>query len=159
VVNNSNIFFLMAQQPLLGPGPFFSSVIIFIETVRLLGRVIVRRKAATYTQGNTNRINAYTDIHTSSGIRTHDPSVQVSEDSSCLSPCGHCDRLAKPPVLFNNAIMSPYARNRLSSPTLGSVKTQPCLHFGTSLRRSGSRQNVTPEAFPPHAWTRLRSAS
>jgi hypothetical protein len=26
------------------------------------------------------------------GIRTHDPSVRVSEDSSCLRPCGHCDR-------------------------------------------------------------------
>jgi hypothetical protein len=28
----------------------------------------------------------------SSGIRTHDPSVRASEDSSCLGPRGHCDR-------------------------------------------------------------------
>jgi hypothetical protein len=27
------------------------------------------------------------------GIRTHDPSVRASEDSSCLRPRGHCDRL------------------------------------------------------------------
>jgi hypothetical protein len=45
-----------------------------------------RRKAATYTQNNTN-------IHASSGIQTHDPSVRAGEDSSCLRPHGHCDRV------------------------------------------------------------------
>jgi hypothetical protein len=34
----------------------------------------------------THRINAH------SRIRTHDPSVRASEDSSCLRPRGHCDR-------------------------------------------------------------------
>jgi cytidine deaminase len=29
-------------------------------------------------------------IHALSGIRTHDPSVRVSEDIACLRPCGHC---------------------------------------------------------------------
>jgi hypothetical protein len=33
-----------------------------------------------------------TEIRVSSGIRTHDHSVRASEDSSCLRPCGHCDR-------------------------------------------------------------------
>jgi hypothetical protein len=28
-----------------------------------------------------------------SGIRSHDPSVRTSEDSSCLRPLGHCDQL------------------------------------------------------------------
>jgi hypothetical protein len=50
-----------------------------------------RRKASTYAQGNTNRIDARR--HVFSGIRTHDPSVRATEDSSCLSPRGHCDRL------------------------------------------------------------------
>jgi hypothetical protein len=40
-----------------------------------------RRKAATYTQNNTN-----TDIHALSRIRTHDPSIRASEDSSCFRP-------------------------------------------------------------------------
>jgi hypothetical protein len=40
----------------------------------------------------THRINAHTDIHVLSGIRTHDPSIQASKDSSCLRPCGHCDQ-------------------------------------------------------------------
>jgi hypothetical protein len=40
-----------------------------------------------------HRINAHTHTHTPhihalSGIRTHDPSVQASEDSSCLRPLG-----------------------------------------------------------------------
>jgi hypothetical protein len=42
------------------------------------------------TQNNTNRINA--DMHALSGIRTHDPSVVVSKDSSCLRLRGQCDR-------------------------------------------------------------------
>jgi hypothetical protein len=51
------------------------------------------RKVATYTQNNIDyRIDAHnTDIHAVSGIRTHDPSVLLSEDSSCLRPRGHCD--------------------------------------------------------------------
>jgi hypothetical protein len=38
----------------------------------------------------THRTN--TDIHTSSGIRTHDPSVGADEDGSCLRPHDDCDR-------------------------------------------------------------------
>jgi hypothetical protein len=52
-----------------------------------------RRKAYTYIQNNTHKINAHnTDIHALSGIRTHDPSVRVNEDSSCLRLRGHHDR-------------------------------------------------------------------
>jgi hypothetical protein len=45
------------------------------------------RKAATYTQNNTN-----TDIHDLSGIRTQDHSVWASEHSSCMRPRSHCNR-------------------------------------------------------------------
>jgi hypothetical protein len=54
------------------------------------------------TQDNTNRINA--DIHALSGLQTHDPSVRVSEDISCLRPRGHCDR----PYTYHRALI-PYA--------------------------------------------------
>jgi hypothetical protein len=57
-------------SPLLRPGLFFSFIIFF---------TIHRR----YSQ---------TDIHALSGIRTDDPSVRTSEDSSCLRSRGHCDR-------------------------------------------------------------------
>jgi hypothetical protein len=40
-----------------------------------------------------DRYLTQTDIYALSGIRTHDPSVLASEDSSCFRPCGHCDRL------------------------------------------------------------------
>jgi hypothetical protein len=43
-----------------------------------------RRKAATYT----NTEYTQTDIHASSGIRTHSPSVWAGEDISCLRPHG-----------------------------------------------------------------------
>jgi hypothetical protein len=50
-----------------------------------------RRKAATYTRNNINTEQTHTYIHALNGIRTHDPSVRASEDSSCLRPRGHCD--------------------------------------------------------------------
>jgi hypothetical protein len=34
-------------------------------------------------------------IHALSGIRKRDPSVRASEDNSCLTPPGYCDRLIK----------------------------------------------------------------
>jgi hypothetical protein len=40
-----------------------------------------------------HRINAHNrDTHALSGIRNHDPSVRATEDSSCLRPCGYCER-------------------------------------------------------------------
>jgi hypothetical protein len=39
-----------------------------------------------------NREYIHTDIHASSGIRTHDPSVWAGKDGSWLTPRGHCER-------------------------------------------------------------------
>jgi hypothetical protein len=50
------------------------------------------RKAATYTQDNINTEYTHTNMHASSGIRTHDSSVWAGGDSSRLRPRGHCDR-------------------------------------------------------------------
>jgi hypothetical protein len=52
-----------------------------------------RRKAATYKQNNTNTEETHTDVDGSSGIRTHDPSVRVGEEVSCLRSLDRCDRL------------------------------------------------------------------
>jgi hypothetical protein len=51
-------------------------------------------KAATYTHRTAQTEYMHTDIHVSSGIRIHDHSVWMSEDSSCLRLCGHCDQQA-----------------------------------------------------------------
>jgi hypothetical protein len=40
-----------------------------------MDRGSARRNAATYTQGNTDTEKTHTDIHASSGFRTHDPIV------------------------------------------------------------------------------------
>jgi hypothetical protein len=59
----------------------------------LRGRVLSPSQGRyLHTEQHKHRINAYTDIHALSGIRTHDYSARASEDSSCLIPRGHCDR-------------------------------------------------------------------
>jgi hypothetical protein len=76
-------------SPLLGPDLFFSFVIIFTQTVGLLGRVISQSQGRYLkAEQHKHRINSYTDIPAFSGIRTHDPSFRDSEDSSyqCLLP-------------------------------------------------------------------------
>jgi hypothetical protein len=68
-------------SPLLGPGLFCSFIIIFTQTVGLLGRVISPWQGKLTQTQNKH-----------SGIRTDDPSVRASEDRSCLKLHGYCDR-------------------------------------------------------------------
>lgn len=78
----------------LGPGLFSSFIIIFIQSVRFLRRVIRPSQGRYLYMGQHKvRINSHTVIHALSEIRTHDPSFREKEDSSCLRPWGHCDRL------------------------------------------------------------------
>jgi hypothetical protein len=77
---------------LLDLGSFFSFVI-YTQSVGLLRRGISPSQGRyLLTEEHNHIINAYTNIYVLSGIRIHDPSVQASEDSSCLRPRGHCDR-------------------------------------------------------------------
>jgi hypothetical protein len=80
------------HSPLLCPGLFFSSVIFFIQSVGLLGRVI-NPSQGRYLHRTTQAQNKRTQgIHALSRIRTHDPTARASEYSSCLRPRGHCDQ-------------------------------------------------------------------
>jgi hypothetical protein len=81
----------MALELFVGPWPLFQFLDPIHSRQDSLDGGSAHRKAATYKQNNTNRINAHTDIHALSGFRTHEPSVRASEDSSCLRPRGHCD--------------------------------------------------------------------
>jgi hypothetical protein len=84
----------IALQPFVALWSFIQFVILFTQTVELLGRVISPSQGRyLHTGQHKHRINAHTDIRAFSGIRTHDPSIRVSKDSSCLRPRGHCDRL------------------------------------------------------------------
>jgi hypothetical protein len=81
-------------SPLLGPALFFSFIILFTQSLGLLGWVISSSQVRyLYTGQHRHTINTHTDIHAMNRIRTHDPRVQESENSSCLRPRGHCDRL------------------------------------------------------------------
>jgi len=66
---------------------FWNLWIYYEYLVRLLGRGISPTQGL-YLRRKTQQKNADTHIHASSGIRTHDPSVQVVEDSTCLRPRG-----------------------------------------------------------------------
>jgi hypothetical protein len=88
----TSVHLSMALKPFCWTLASFSVSWSYTQSVGLLGRGSARRKAATYTQNNTNRINTQR-FNALSGIRTHDLSVPESEDSSCLRRHGHCDRL------------------------------------------------------------------
>jgi hypothetical protein len=79
----------MALQPFVGPWPLLQFHNLFFYTV---GRTPWTSDQSVARPLPTHRINAHTDIHALSGIRTHDPSVRASEDSSCLRQGGHCVR-------------------------------------------------------------------
>jgi hypothetical protein len=54
---------------------------------------LVARPLPKHTTAQTQNKHIHTpNIHALSGIRTQDPSVRASEDSSCLRPLGYCDR-------------------------------------------------------------------
>jgi hypothetical protein len=66
----------------------------FSQTVGVLGRLISPSQGRYLNIGlqkQNKRIHT-PNIHVLCGIRTHDPSVRASEDSSCLRPRGYCDR-------------------------------------------------------------------
>jgi hypothetical protein len=94
---------------LLGPGRFFSFLIIYTQSVGLLGQGISpSQDLYLYTEQHKHRINAHnTDIHVLSRIRTNDPRVRVNEDSLCLRPRSHCDRQKSINILKNISI-EPY---------------------------------------------------
>jgi hypothetical protein len=93
----------------LCPGLFFSSIIIFTQSVGHFVRVISQSQGSyLHTGQHKHRINAHIDIRAFSGIRTHDPSVRASEDSSCLRPRGHRDRHFQYTPMGNSNILTHY---------------------------------------------------
>jgi hypothetical protein len=93
VVHYVSVFLSMALQSFVGPWPLFFSFLIFyaVGMTPWAGTQPFARPLAAHRTAQTQWMHR--DIHASSGIRTHDPSVWAGEDSSCLRPPGHCDRL------------------------------------------------------------------
>jgi hypothetical protein len=69
----------MALWPFVRPWRFFQFLNAIHSRQDSLNGGSAHRKAATYTQDSRNTEYAHTDIHALSGIRTHDPSLRVSE--------------------------------------------------------------------------------
>jgi hypothetical protein len=87
------LFFSMALPAVSGRRPLIHFRNRFSETVGLLERMISPSQGRCLTLTQNKRIHTPNN-HALSGIRTHDPSVRASEDSSCLRLRGYCDRLS-----------------------------------------------------------------
>jgi hypothetical protein len=69
------IYLSMALQPFVRPWPLFQFLDLLHCRWNSLDGGSGRHKAATCTQDSTNVEQTQTDIHASSAIQTHDPSV------------------------------------------------------------------------------------
>jgi hypothetical protein len=83
----------MPLQSFVEPWPLFQFPKTYTQSVGLLGRGISPSQGR-YPHTEQHKQNKRTHIQALSGILTHDPCVLASEDSSCLRPRGHCDRLS-----------------------------------------------------------------
>jgi hypothetical protein len=90
-----------------GPRPLIQFRNNFSRMVGLLGRVTSPSQSRyLHTGQHKHRINAHTPkVHALSGIRTHDPGVQASEDSSYLRPRVYCDRPPDITVMIKSTII------------------------------------------------------
>jgi hypothetical protein len=59
------------------------SFLIYTQSLGLLGQGISPSQGR-YLHKEQYKQNKHTDIHASSGIRTHDPSARAGEDGSCF---------------------------------------------------------------------------
>jgi hypothetical protein len=84
--------YIRVYGPLSDLGRFFGFLILYIVgRTPWTGDQSVTRPLPIHRTTQTH--NKCIVIHASSGIRIHDSRVRASEDSSCLRPCCHCDRL------------------------------------------------------------------
>jgi hypothetical protein len=78
-------------QLFVGPWTLFSFVFFFEQSAGLLGWVISPSQGRyPHTGQHKHRLNAHTNIHALSGIRTNDRIVWAREDSSCLRVRPEC---------------------------------------------------------------------
>jgi hypothetical protein len=89
ITRTISIYLSMPLQTSLDLGRFFSHLIFYIQSVGLLGRVISPSQGRYLHTDSANTDQTHADNHASSGILTHDPSVRVGEDSSCLRAGTH----------------------------------------------------------------------
>jgi hypothetical protein len=85
----------MALQLFVGPWPLihFRNLFYTDGMTHWTSDQPVKRPLPIHRTTQTQKKNAHnTDIYALSEIRTHNPNVRASEDSSCLRQRGYCDR-------------------------------------------------------------------
>jgi hypothetical protein len=84
---------IIRLQPFVEPWPLFQFLGPIYSRQDSLDGGSAFKGLYLHREQHKHRINARnTDIHFLSRVRTHDPSVRVSKDNSCLRPRGQCDR-------------------------------------------------------------------
>jgi hypothetical protein len=91
IVNLYLFVYQWLYSPFLDLGRFVS-VLIYTQSVGLVGRGISPSQGRYLHAEQHKQNKTHTDIHASSGIRTHDPSLREGKDGSCVRPRGHCGR-------------------------------------------------------------------
>jgi hypothetical protein len=121
---------LWLYRPFCWTSAAFSLSWSFTQSVGLLGRGISPSQGRYLHIGqHKHRINAHTDIHASSGIRTRDPSVWAGEDGSCLRPRSHRDR----PWRYIEQGLQFLRQGRLMEVSFFKILHQVQLWYGTLL--------------------------
>jgi hypothetical protein len=92
VAHNESVYVSMAVQPLWTLAVFQFLNLYTVGRTPWKGGQSVATPLPTMRKTQTEKM--HTDSHASSAIRTHDPTVRVGEDGSCLRRRGHCDRLS-----------------------------------------------------------------
>jgi hypothetical protein len=92
--NVLNGYLFLALHPLLDLEQFFIFLIFYtVGRAPWMGEQPLARSLPKHRTTQTQNKRIYTPIiHALSEIRTHDPSVRASGESSCLRIRGHCDR-------------------------------------------------------------------
>jgi hypothetical protein len=105
------IFFFTGSTAPVGPGPFFSFIIIFTDgrTPWASDQLVARPLPKYRTTQTQNKHIRPPNIHALCGIRIHDPSFRANEDSSCLRLLGYCDRRFNISFFFSLALQPPWA--------------------------------------------------
>jgi hypothetical protein len=89
--------FLMPLRPLWTLAAFQSPDLFTIGRTPWTSDQLLPRLLPKHRRGRPHNKHIYTpNFHALSGIRTRDPSVRASEDSSCFRPLGYRDRLSNP---------------------------------------------------------------
>jgi hypothetical protein len=118
---HTEIFIYIWLYSPCGPWSFFS-FLIYTQSVGLLGREI------SPTQGcYLHRAHRHICLEWDSNPRSR---VRAGEDSSCLRPCGHCDRLRKYLLTYLLTELSPSweAANCAATQEFPSILRNPKVH-------------------------------